>query len=206
MPTRARSRSSNTGPPESPLHTPRPRVSPSFSGSTRLSCCELGRSVATSVTARSLPAVLRSPCTATPKPATMNRSPTEGGARRSLNVTGARFGAGGAASLTRARSGASARGENCGCDATLATSFTTGRRPSNATSSIFAVGQHAMRGREHEIGCDRDAGAHGLPADDQHDVARDRLIGRRRAADHGGGALPPPRAQGRARALRPRMA
>src|SRR5262249_25017813 len=37
--------------------------------------------------ARSLPAVLRSPCTPTPKPATMKRSPTDGGARRSLNTT-----------------------------------------------------------------------------------------------------------------------
>src|SRR5919197_2100610 len=133
LPTRARSLSSNTGPPESPLQTPKPAASPSFCGSMRLNCCELGRSVATSVTARSLPAVLRSPCTPTPKPATMNRSPTDGGTRRSLNATGVRF-ATGAASLTRAKSGASARGENCGCAATPATSFTSGRRPSNVTS------------------------------------------------------------------------
>src|SRR6266446_367651 len=138
IPTSARSRSSNTGPPESPLQTPRPAVSPSLLGSIRLSCCELGRSVATSVTARSLPAVLRSPCTPTPKPATMNRSPTKGGARRPLKGAGARFGAGGA-SLTRARSGASARGENCGWGATLATSFTTGRRPSNASSRYLPL-------------------------------------------------------------------
>ena len=43
----------------------------------------------------------------------------------SLNAAGTSFG-GGAASLTRARSGASARGENCGCGATFAISFTAG--------------------------------------------------------------------------------
>src|SRR5262249_50693997 len=82
---------------------------PSFLGSIRLSCCELGRSVATSVTARSLPAVLRSPCTPTPKPATMNRSPTKGGARRPLKGAGARFGAGGA-SVRRGTGGGTAGG------------------------------------------------------------------------------------------------
>src|ERR1700704_2051644 len=133
MPIRARSCASNTGPPESPLQTPRPALSPSVRGSTRLNCCELGRSVATRTAARRRPAVLRSPCTATPKPATINRSPTDGGTRRSLNAAGVRPGAGGAASLTSARSGASERGENWGCGATLATSFTAGRRPSKAS-------------------------------------------------------------------------
>src|SRR5262249_62149912 len=97
------------GPPESPLQTPKPAVSPSFLGSIRLSCCELGRSVATSVTARSLPAVLRSPCTPTPKPATMNRSPTKGGARPPLKGAGARFGAGGG-SFAGARAGGAGGG------------------------------------------------------------------------------------------------
>src|ERR1700745_3277115 len=55
IPTRARSRSSNTGPPESPLQTPKPAVSPSFRGSIRLSCWELGRSGGTSVTAHLAP-------------------------------------------------------------------------------------------------------------------------------------------------------
>src|SRR5215472_11485848 len=44
-----------------------------------------------------------------------------------------------------------------------------------------------MRGGEHEIGCDRHPGAQAVLAYDQHDVARDRLLGRRRASDHGGG-------------------
>src|SRR5262245_22073000 len=139
MPTRVRSFSSNTGPPESPLQTPSPALSPSLCGSTRLSCWELGRSVATRVAARSLPALLRSPCTATPKPATMKRSPTAGGTRRSLNAAGIRFGAGRVASLTSARSGASERVENCGCGVTAVTSLLPARRPSNVTSRYLPL-------------------------------------------------------------------
>jgi hypothetical protein len=44
-----------------------------------------------------------------------------------------------------------------------------------------------MRGREHEIGGDRDPRAQVAPADDQHHVPRHGRVGQRRAPDHGRG-------------------
>ena len=49
---------------------------------------------------------------------------------------------------------------------------------------ILAVAQDAMRGREHKIRGYRYTRAQRTSADDQDNVARDRLIGRRGAADH----------------------
>src|SRR5207302_1608081 len=108
IPTKAPSRSSNTGPPESPLHTPRPARSPSPFGSTRLSSCELGR-------------VLHDG-----SPAFESHQP------------------------------------------------------------IFAVVADAMRCREHKIRRNGDTGAETVSAHDEHDVARDHLIGKGRAPHHAG--------------------
>src|SRR5215468_10719579 len=151
IPTSARSRSSNTGPPESPLQTPRPALSPSFRGSIRLSCCELGRSVATSVIARSLPAVLPSPCTPTPKPATMKRSaPAEGG-RREIRRRRRKLDEGEVG-------GIGARRElRMGSD--TGDVLHHGAAAFERQQPVFAVAEHAVCGRKHEIGCDRHAGA-----------------------------------------------
>jgi len=51
---------------------------------------------------------------------------------------------------------------------------------------VVGARQRAMGGGEHEVARDGDAGAGGAAgADQQHHMARDRRLGRRRAAHHG---------------------
>ena len=51
---------------------------------------------------------------------------------------------------------------------------------------IFAVLADAMRRREHKVRRNGHTGAETVSAHDEHDVARDHLIGKRRAPHHGG--------------------
>ena len=53
--------------------------------------------------------------------------------------------------------------------------------------AIFSVREHAMGRREHEIGCNGDAGAQAARAHDQHHLSGDGYIRQRRTAYHGGG-------------------
>ena len=63
-------------------------------------------------------------------------------------------------------------------------------RPSNTTSRYLPLLDTQCTAVSAEIGCDRDAGAEALSSHDQDDVAREHLVGRRRAPTMAGRARP----------------
>src|SRR5207302_4881524 len=153
---------SNTGPPESPVHAPSPSRVPWPAASTRRICKLPGLPVATRTAARTVPPLLPSPRTVTPMPAMENLAP---GTIGSCGVPStAIFSLAGdlscnSATSAVARCASIACTLNCGCLATFFYVLQL-RLPVGAIfhDLVFGTSLHAMRHRQHQRRRDQRAG------------------------------------------------
>src|SRR5271169_4414045 len=134
--------SSNTGPPESPVHAPSPAWAPCPAGSTRRICKLPGLPVAIRAAVRTVPALLPSPRTVTPMPAMVNLAPGTIGSCGAPST--ALFSPAGDLSCNNATSAVARCASiacimNCGCVATLVTSCNCGCRSAPYSTILYSA-------------------------------------------------------------------